>query len=174
MRILVIPASKYGSTAEIGRAIASTFRDEGFDVDVSQPEYMFNLSPYSAHVVGSALYMGTWLEPALSFVDEYAEVLQEKPTWLFSSGPLGPSKPEEPISPDVLDDLMRKTGATEHKIFDGRLDRSRLSRTERFITKWVDAPDGDFRNWEEIEKWAREVARWLMEERPASRSPISG
>jgi len=162
MRILIVPASKYGSTAEIGRALASTLRDEGFDVDVSQPEHMFNLSPYAAHIVGSALYIGNWLDSAHRFVDEYAEVLQGKPTWLFSSGPLGPAKPKEPIRSDVLEDLKTKTGAVEHQIFNGRLDSSRLSRTERFLARWVEAPEGDFRDWEAIEAWARQIAGTLQ------------
>lgn len=161
MRVLVMPASKHGGTAEIGRAIARTLRSEGIDVDVSQPEHMFDLSPYAAHIIGSGLYMGNWLDGAVTFVDEHGEALRRKPTWLFSSGPLGPAKPEEPVRPEVIDHLMEASGAREHRLFGGRLELDRLGRTERFIARWVGAEDGDFREWDEIEAWAKDIARQL-------------
>lgn len=171
MRVVVIPASKYGGTAEIGRAIAETLRERGIDVDISQPEHMFDLSPYAAHIVGSALYMGGWLDQAVDFVDEYQDALRRKPTWLFSSGPLGAARPEIPVSPDAIDRLMASSGAKHHRLFGGRLDVDRLSRTERFITKWVGATSGDYREWDEIKAWTGAIADELI---PASERLIDG
>ncbi|MGI9595605.1 MAG: flavodoxin domain-containing protein [Acidimicrobiales bacterium] len=168
---MVVPASKYGGTAEIGRAMAKTLRERGIDVDVSQPELMFDLSPYAAHIIGSALYMGGWLDRATDFVDEYQDALRLKPTWLFSSGPLGEARPEIPVSPDAIDRLMTSTEAKDHRLFSGRLDVDRLSRTERFITKWVGAKSGDFREWDEIEAWVESIADELI---PASDRVIDG
>lgn len=171
MRILIIPASKYGGTAEIGRAMAKTFRSRGFDVDVSQPEHMFDLSPYSAHVIGSGLYLGSWIDRAMEFVEEYQDALRAKPTWLFSSGPLGPARPETPVNPELVQRLMETTGAKEHRLFSGRLEVERLSKTERFISKWVGATDGDFREWDEIEAWVEAICHELV---PASARVIDG
>lgn len=162
MRVLIVPASRHGSTAEIGRAIAHTLRDEGIDVDVSRPEHVFDLEPYVGHVVGSALYLGTWLEAARDFVDEHATALRRQPTWLFSSGPLGDAKPEEPVRPDLVEHLMAATGAREHRLFDGRLDIERLSRSEQFVARWVGAEDGDYRDWDEIDEWARNIAGTIL------------
>jgi menaquinone-dependent protoporphyrinogen oxidase len=159
MRVLILPASRHGSTAEIGRAIARSIRDEGIDVDVSQPEHIFDLEPYVGYVVGSALYLGTWLDSALEFVDEHAATLRRQPTWLFSSGPLGAARPQEPIHPELVEHLMATTGARDHRLFDGRLDIERLSRTERFVARWVGAEDGDYRNWDEIDQWSRDIAK---------------
>ncbi len=161
MRVLVIPASKYGGTAEIGRAIAKTLREHRIDVDVSQPEHMFDLEPYAGHVIGSALYLGNWLPQARSFVEEYSEALRRKPTWLFSSGPLGPARPEEPMSDEVLAQLLAQTGATEHRLFSGKLALDHLSRTDRFVARWVGATDGDYREWDDIEQWANDIAKSL-------------
>ncbi len=162
MRVVIVPASKYGGTAEIGRAMAETLRGRGIDVDVSQPDNMFDLSPYAAHIVGSGLYMGRWLDQAVAFVDEYHEALANRPTWLFSSGPLGPARPESPVNPDLTDRLIATVDAEEHRLFSGRLDVDRLSRTERFISKWVGATDGDYREWDEIEAWTNSIADELL------------
>lgn len=158
MRILIVPASRHGGTAEIGRAMATGFRSRGFDVDVSQPENLFDLSPYGAAVIGSGLYMGNWLGQAKSFVDDHAEGLRRLPCWLFSSGPLGPAAPKEPIDPEIVEQLVSQVGAEEHRLFGGRLELDRLGRTERFIARWVGAEDGDHRPWDEIDSWVDSIA----------------
>lgn len=162
MRVLIVPASRHGSTAEIGRAIADSIRAEGIAADVSQPEYVFDLKPYAGHIIGSALYLGTWLDSALEFVNEHAAAIRRQPTWLFSSGPLGEARPEEPIHPELIERLMATTEAREHRLFDGRLDIERLSRTERFVARWVGAEDGDYRDWDEIDRWSRGIAKTLL------------
>ncbi|MDH3294979.1 MAG: flavodoxin domain-containing protein [Acidimicrobiia bacterium] len=161
MRVLVMPTSKYGGTAEIGRAIAKTLREEGIDVDVSQPENLFDVSIYDGFILGSAIYIGKWLKRASRFVELHSEELKAKPTWLFSSGPLGPANPEQPIRPDVVEQLVQLTGAREHRILAGRLELDRLSPKERFIAQWVGAEEGDHRDWDEIEQWSRDIAAQL-------------
>ncbi|MDH3678959.1 MAG: flavodoxin domain-containing protein [Acidimicrobiia bacterium] len=161
MRILVSPASRHGGTAEIGRAIAGVLRGNGIDVDVTQPADIHDLEPYAGFVIGSALYMGSWLPAAKRFVDDHQEGLRRKPTWLFSSGPLGPAKPAEPIHADVVEHLIAATAAKEHRVFSGRLELDRLSRPERFVARWVGAEDGDYREWDEIEAWTADIAASL-------------
>jgi menaquinone-dependent protoporphyrinogen oxidase len=161
MRILVSPASKHGGTAEIGRAIAKVLRQRGIDVDVTQPEDIRDLSHYDGFILGSALYMGSWLPEAVTFVDEHAEGLKRLPTWLFSSGPLGDARPEEPIRPELVQHLVSATNALEHRLFSGRLDLERLGRTERFIARWVGAANGDYREWDEIAEWVHKIAACL-------------
>ncbi len=163
MRVLVSPASKHGGTAEIGRSISRILRSQGIDVDVAQPQDIHDLSHYEGFVLGSALYMGKWIPAATHFVDEHADTLRKHPTWLFSSGPLGDAKPEEPIRPDALEHLIATAGARGHRMFSGRLELSRLGRTERFVAQWVGAIDGDYREWDEIEAWASSIAMQLLD-----------
>ena len=56
-----------------------------------------------------------------------------------------------------------------HVTFAGALDRSKLSMAERLVVKGVHAPDGDFRDWNLIETWAREIAEQLD-----TRVPVGG
>lgn len=170
MRVLIVPASRFGGTAEIGRAMASTLRSEGLDVDVSQPDQMFNLSPYDAHIIGSSLYFGEWLDSAVTFVEEHAAEIRSRPTWLFSSGPFGPGTPDDPIRAGVVDALQELTGAVEHRLFGGRLELERLPTKERFMAQWVGADDSDLRDWDEIEAWTKGIAAALRTP-PADLSP---
>lgn len=163
MRLLIVPASRHGGTAEIGRAMAETLRSDGFDVDVSQPDQMFNLSPYGAYIIGSSLYFGTWLDTALTFVEDHAHEIRSKPTWLFSSGPFGPATPTEPVQAEVVDRILEMTGAIEHRLFGGRLELERLPTKERFMASWVGAVDSDLRDWDEIEQWTHSIGNALVE-----------
>ncbi|MGI9614394.1 MAG: flavodoxin domain-containing protein [Acidimicrobiales bacterium] len=174
MRVLVSPASKHGGTAEIGRFIATKLRENGLDVDVTQPEDIHDLTPYAGFVMGSALYFGSWLPQAERFVDDHSRGLNQKPTWLFSSGPLGSNKPDEPIDDDRVEHLLAATGAHEHRLFGGRLERDRLSRPERFVARWVGIDDCDHRDWDEIERWTNAIAATLQDGQPDTERPEKG
>ena len=89
MKVLVTAASKHGATAEIADAIAGKFRESAIDVEIHAPDAVDDVVPYDAVVIGSAVYAGHWLEPARRFVDRHATALASRPTWLFSSGPIG-------------------------------------------------------------------------------------
>lgn len=159
MKILVTVASRHDATAEIGAAIASGLRGRGHEVEQMAPEDVGDVAQYDAVVIGSAVYVGRWLEPARSLVDRYAAQLAERPVWLFSSGPLGdPPKPAE--DPDVSA-LVEATRAVEHHVFTGKLDKSALGPLERTVARAVRAPEGDYRDWDAINEWAEKIAASL-------------
>jgi len=49
----------------------------------------------------------------------------------------------------------------EHRVFAGALALDQMGFAERTIIKMVRAPYGDFRDWDEIKSWAREIAQEL-------------
>ena len=89
MKILVAFASKHGATEEIARSIGKILTDQGLTVEVKPVQDVDTVLPYNAFVVGSAIYMGSWLRRAHRFINGHAELLARQPTWLFSSGPIG-------------------------------------------------------------------------------------
>ncbi len=162
MRVLVASATRHGATAEIAEAIAATLKDRGLKVELRRVEEVADMSGYDAVVLGSAVYIGKWLEPARQFAVDHAAELAMRPTWLFSSGPLGdPPRPDAAHAVQV-DDLIEGTRAREHRLFDGRLDLYQVSFLERTVAKAVRAKAGDFRNWDAIQGWANSIADALV------------
>jgi menaquinone-dependent protoporphyrinogen oxidase len=162
MKVLITVASRYGSTQQIGDAIGRVLSGHGLDVTVARAEGLDDVRRYDAVVLGSAVYMGSWLPTARRFVEQYGEDMTERPTWLFSSGPLGsPPRPheEEAVS---LTSIWANTRPMGHRLFAGKLDRSQLGLRDRALISAVRAPAGDFRDWEDIEAWAASIADTLV------------
>ncbi len=161
MTVLVAAASKHDATWEIAQAIGHALEVKGFGVDVRRADEVHDVTSYDAAVLGSAVYMGKWLATARRLVEDHAAELSARPTWLFSSGPIGsPPKPDEEQAVDV-DAIVAQAGAREHRLFAGRLDRSGLGLAERAVVRAFRAPDGDFRDWAEVESWADGIAAAL-------------
>jgi menaquinone-dependent protoporphyrinogen oxidase len=157
MRVLVAVATRHEATYELAGAIATALALRGLDVVTERVEGA-ELRGVDAVVLGSAIYMGRWLDPARHFAEAHASELRELPTWLFSSGPLG-----HPPKPDDLDlhALVQLVGAREHRVFPGKLDRSALGVGERVVTRVVHAPYGDYRDQEQVRSWADDIATAL-------------
>ena len=160
MNVLVTAASRHGATTEVAASIGAALQAAGLEVYVQDPAEVTALVGYDAAVIGSAVYVGRWLEPAKDLVQREKVALSRIPVWLFSSGPIGdPPKPaDEPLDPAPLAELI---GAREHRVFAGRVDRRRLGFAEKAVMAAVRAPEGDFRPWPEIEAWSRQIAAAL-------------
>jgi menaquinone-dependent protoporphyrinogen oxidase len=157
MNVLVTVASRHGATSGIADAIAEELRDAGLTVARRDPAEVDDVTAYGAVVLGSGVYAGRWLDHARRFTERHFAELRSRPVWLFSSGPIG-----EPLAPleESTDGtrLLRELDARGHRTFAGRIDSAELGFVERTITRMVKAPDGDFRDWDAIRAWAREIA----------------
>lgn len=162
MRILVTAASKHGSTDEMAAAIGRALADAGLECDVRPMHELAGVAGWNAVVLGSAVYMGRWLPEATEFVERHLVELGARPVWLFSSGPVGGPDPKPEGDPQGIGELVATVGARGHRTFAGRLNREQLGMGERLIVAAVRAPDGDFRDWEALSVWAREIARELQ------------
>jgi menaquinone-dependent protoporphyrinogen oxidase len=161
MKIMVVAASKHGSTQEIAEAIGAELRQAGHQVAVYEAKDKPTVNGYEAAVIGSAVYAGSWLSEASNFVAENQVALQTIPIWLFTSGPLGEENPQPVGDPTQLPELLAQTNARDHRIFVGKLDRDKLNLGEKLIVKVVKAPYGDFRDWQDIRAWAGEIGEAL-------------
>jgi len=162
--VLVAAASKHGATFEIAHTIARELEADDVTAEALTVEDVESLDRYDAVVLGSAVYMGRWLEPARKFVERHRDELTARKTWLFSSGPIG--DPPQPRAEQAVrvDDIMAATDALGHRIFSGKLDGSKLSFPERAVLRAVHAKEGDYRNWDEIHGWAGEIRAELQSE----------
>jgi menaquinone-dependent protoporphyrinogen oxidase len=67
VRVLIAAASKHGSTAEVAARIAEALRTSlpgDAVVEVRSAVEVADVAPYDAVVLGSAVYMGRWLDDA--------------------------------------------------------------------------------------------------------------
>lgn len=173
MRVLVAYASKHGATEGIAEHIAATLRQHGSSAVARRADEVEDAATYDALVVGSAVYYGSWLKEAAEFVRGSRAVLAERPTWLFSSGPLGEHVKDDEEQPKEVAEFREAISPRDHRTFLGALDRSRLAFPERMVAKAVRAPEGDFRDWADIGAWAQDIARKLQEQ-PAARGGPGG
>lgn len=156
-RVLVVAASKHGSTYDIATRIAHRLRAMNLHVVVSPPERVTDLDHYDAAVIGSAIYAGHWMQRARRFVDDSVDELSGIPVWFFSSGPLGSTDGSSQGELDDVDGLVETTHARDHHIFAGHLEHDGLGALEKIVVRAVGAPCGDFRNWLEVDQWAEAV-----------------
>lgn len=163
MKVLVATESRHGATDEIAATIADVLRDHGHDVDVRRPDEVATVMPYDAFVIGSAIYMGSWLAPARRFLEQHEELLATRPTWLFSSGPIARPTGHAAEQPRDLERIAISIGARDHHVFGGRLESRRLGLGERLVARIAHVPNGDFREWEGVVAWATAVGRTLAE-----------
>lgn len=163
MNVLVAYATRLGSTKAIAERIAGRLETHRLAVAVRAVDAVESLTPYDAVVIGSAVYAGRWLTEATEFVGDLEAALSARPTWLFSSGPVGRMAANvDPVRADEILEITAAIDAKGHRIFAGALDRrtvdgSTLGFADRFLAKHFVA-EGDYRDWDEIEAWADEIA----------------
>jgi menaquinone-dependent protoporphyrinogen oxidase len=159
-RVLVAFASKLGSNGEIAEVIADTLREAGHHASAHAVREIRGLDGWDAVVLGSAIYAAHWQRDARRFVTRHHDGLAERPLWLFSSGPLDErlARANLPIT-DHGATITADLGALGHRTFGGRLQADADIDPQVLRTH----PIGDFRDWEAIRGYAREIAATLAE-----------
>lgn len=162
MKVLVAVASKHGATKEIADTIGDVIAAElsGSEVHVLYAEGVTSVSKFDGVILGSAVYMGRWLESARNLAEVQRAALLDVPVWLFSSGPVGEQvKPGE--DPAEVAELVSSLKARGHHLFGGKIDRSTLRFPERAVVAALRVKDGDYRDWPVIRSWGKHIAAEL-------------
>ena len=178
-RVLVVYASRHGATRGIALRIGKTLEAEGFATTILPAHEAPHPMIADAVVIGSATYMGKWLDEAAAYVQEHHKALAGLPTWLFSSGPVGTESVDKQ-GRSVLEDPTQVREFAAHllargtRVFFGRWDPSDppASLAERLFRLMPVSrellPIGDFRDWDAIDGWARAIAHDLRSELAAT------
>ena len=167
MNVQVISGSRLGATREIADRVAHRLARAGLEARSFAPEEVPDEPTTDAYVIGSGVYGGHWQKAVVAFARDHAAILRQRPVWLFSSGPVGDMAVRAtPMEPREAVELSRLLGARDHRVFAGALDRdmvagSDLSRLESVITRRF-IPEGDWRDWDAIDRWADEIASSLL------------
>lgn len=162
LNILVAYGSKHGATAEIAEKIGQSLREAGYHVDVLPAKKVKKLESYQAVILGSGLYIGLWLNDAASILKKHQAELKTKPVWIFSSGPTGDGDVATLLQgwtfPKGLQAAVDQIQPRGMVTFHGSLDPQKMNFIERWMIGKVNAPIGDFRDWQTISNWAQEIA----------------
>jgi menaquinone-dependent protoporphyrinogen oxidase len=182
MKVIVVYASKSGFTRGIAEFLADKIRQNGIPADVKEADKVENPQDYDGFVIGSAVYMAHWMKEAREFVKQNSALLTNRPVWLFSSGPVGKETTDkhgndlrETSVPKDIVEFKKIINPRDHHVFYGGLDGSRLTGTIALGYKMARMsksareamPEGDFRDWNEIEAWATTIARELEPQKTA-------
>ena len=186
MKILITYASRHGGTRGIAERIGTVLAGESITCEVARVEDDPDPSRADACILGSGVYLGSWLNEAIDYGRRHARTLATKPVWMFSSGPLPGSTAEKATDPNdplavalgpatgpgsggrrKIAELSEAIHPRDHRVFFGAYNPSDppKSMAERFlhllpVSKDI-LPAGDFRDWPEIESWARDIGQRL-------------
>ena len=186
-RVLVVYGSRHGGTKGIAERIGAVLRTKDLDAVVTAADIAEDRDVHAAdaYVVGSGVYMGSWLKEPLDFIKRYEETMAVRPLWLFSSGPLpGSSKDTHADNPienalgplegpgsggrKKIEELSAITHPRDHRVFFGAFDphdppKAFSERVVRMLPAAKNVlPEGDFREWDQIEVWAEQIATALV------------
>ncbi|HSL76092.1 MAG TPA: flavodoxin domain-containing protein [Candidatus Limnocylindrales bacterium] len=191
-KVQIVYGSRHGGTRGIAERIGEVLEANGIGTSVEPAGSATAATDADAYVVGSGVYMGSWLDEPLGFLARNQGILAARPVWLFSSGPLPGSTKEKPAEDPLenalgplegpgsggrkkIDALSSATGVRDHRVFLGTFDPKDPPKamSERIVRMMPAAkgmlPEGDFRDWPAIEAWAREIAQALT----PVRSPVA-
>lgn len=160
-RVLVVFASKHGSTKGLAHVVGATLHSCGHEVRVLPAVVVRSVTEYDAVVVGSAIYHDYWLWDGHRFLRRMRGQLRGRATWLFSSGPTGGTPAgdvqvatlcgADTAVPDTLVGSLRGLDIVGHATFAGKLGAHAVTSREA----WT--PLGDWRDICQVRAWARQV-----------------
>ena len=158
-RILVAYATKTGTTEEIARAVAKSLKIAGHEPDLAGAGSVATLDGYDAVVIGGPMYFGRIEGQVAKFVRRHSGALARLPVAGFIVGlaPVSGDPAQIAGAEKVLAAALAPVAPVSVAVFAGRLDPEKLSWFQRWVTKKVKSPVGDFRDWSGIAAWAREL-----------------
>lgn len=170
-RILVVYATRFGSTAEVAKYIGTIINHQGIAVDVRLVNEISSLHGYDAVVLGSAIRSGKWMPEAFHFLTAHRAELRHMPVAYFTvCATLHDDTPENRAIVSgyhtPLLETFRDIQPVSIGMFAGKIDFKKIPLMLRVVAKTHHLPDGDWRSWEQIEVWAREVPLLLANAQP--------
>jgi menaquinone-dependent protoporphyrinogen IX oxidase len=186
VKALVFYGTRYGATKGTSEEVANVLREEKFDVKLvnAQDEKIKDISEYGLVAVGSGVACGRWVGEAEDFLKKFKKDFESKKLALFVSS-VEPIAKREGNAAEVakmhkidLEDRVSKYGLKPVSLgfFGGIIDFNRMG----FLTRkgmevafkeplqkhgFKETAPGayDLRDWNEIRKWSKELAKKAQE-----------
>ncbi|MDG5813489.1 flavodoxin domain-containing protein [Chitinispirillales bacterium ANBcel5] len=166
MKLLIAYASASGSTSQIAQCIAETMgKQEHITAEAKSVKEVKATEQYDAIILGSAIRMGRPLKEMVTFASKRATVLQTKKVAIFAvcMAPQNDNPESQKDASTYLEPIKQFVKPVSEKLFAGKIDPQKLKLFPRLVLKAVKAPTGDFRDWDGIKTWAKELSVILQE-----------
>ncbi len=176
--ILIVYATRYGSTREVADAVGARLRERGLTVEARRARDVRSLDGFSAVVLGSPLYIGSLLREARKFLNRCRTALCQIPVAIFALGPVHGGKELEDARTQLAAALAKlpwlKPVATE--VFVGRYDPAKLRFPDSLLAVLPASPlhglpAHDGRDWPAIRAWADTLPAALLPRSPSIKAP---
>ncbi|MBI9032620.1 flavodoxin domain-containing protein [bacterium] len=165
VKILVVYASEAGSTAEVATYIKKQIEEEKYEVVLSNVKEVDSVNDYDIIFVGSPIYVGKWKKEATKFIETNQEILKSKQVFYFLTCMNLATDDHEKLAqvPKFLEYERSLVESVSEGRFAGVINMKKLSFFKRLMIKMVKAPEGDFRNWEEIANWTNQSLKLIKD-----------
>jgi menaquinone-dependent protoporphyrinogen oxidase len=176
--ILIVYATRYGSTQEVAEAVGARLREQGIVAEVRRAREVRSLDDFSAVVLGAPLYIGSLLREARKFLNRHRPVLSRVPVAVFALGPIHGGKELDDARTQLNAALAKlpwlKPVATE--VFVGRYDPAKLRFPDSLLAALPASPlhglpAHDGRDWATIRAWADSLPAVLRLQSPPTKMP---
>lgn len=162
-KVLVAFTTRYGSTEETARVVASVLGAEGLPVEVRSIEQVATWQSSSAVVLVAALYMGKLHRKAWRFLKTWRMELEHVPVALVVPGPLSTDVDEWIGARLQLEKELKRLPwlhPIAQEIVGGKWNPANMS----FLFRWTmrNQPVRDARDWPAIRAFARDLAGLLQ------------
>lgn len=166
-RILVVYASRGGTTGEIAEQIANTLRLKGMTVETATVKNVSNAGDYDAIVLGSAIYFRRMMPSAVRFIRQNASALESCPVAVFSVG--AQMRKPTPKNHALVEKWVRRglraypniqPIAVEH--FAGAVAFRRLNVLWRVLLIITFGERGDWRDLNAVQTWVNQLYPQLV------------
>ncbi|MGB7539540.1 MAG: flavodoxin domain-containing protein [Anaerolineales bacterium] len=159
-KVLIAYASRLGSTGGVAQAISEEWTARGNVVDVKLAKDVRDVSSYGTVLLGSAVRMGRWLPEAIAFLEQNAGALASKSVSYFSvCMTMYEDTPENRTRAQAITSAARAIQEpVAEGFFGGLMDYGKLSFLEQTILRAKKTPEGDFRDWDAIRAWAKQIS----------------
>jgi menaquinone-dependent protoporphyrinogen oxidase len=162
--ILVAYATRCGSSRDIAEAIGEELRLSGATVDVVNVKEKPSLQGYDALVLGGGVRVGKLFGEASRFAKRNAAALATMPIAYFAvCGAMKEPTPENlATAQGYLAPLLAVREPVSAGLFAGAIMLETMGPVMRFMFSKAQSKDpsalGDYRDWDAIRAWARELA----------------
>ena len=157
-RILIVYATRFGSTGLVAENVAEALSAKEISVDIRAVSDAPDPSAYRAVVLGTPIYWGRPLSEARDFLRKHSDALSRMPLAYFAVG----TERNHRRMAGYLKSLRKILEPADVGAFEGVLDYGKLNLFEKLVMWLLRHPGGDHRDVAAIHAWANDLRPVLL------------